>query len=231
MLFPPPPGGRLTSLLRERDIAPYVESVSPALLWTAEDADWVVLGYEAVEAARPANFRPGSTDLHTIVHLVQQIGRIPLPDVAADWRETRWDRFAHDEEEAALFAGDALLYTDIHPNNFLITSGRAWVVDWSWPTRGAAFIDPAILALQLIAAGHTPAGAEAAVAYLPGWKGGAPCAITAFAAAQARMYSAFAARKPGEKWLKALLTAAEEWTAHRRTGSGTTELHVPPPTP
>jgi diaminohydroxyphosphoribosylaminopyrimidine deaminase/5-amino-6-(5-phosphoribosylamino)uracil reductase len=52
------PGGGRDSLLRERDVNPYVREVAPALLWCAEDQTWVVLGFEAVDG-RPTNFVPG----------------------------------------------------------------------------------------------------------------------------------------------------------------------------
>jgi hypothetical protein len=37
--------------------------------------------------------------------------------------------------------GDALLHTDFNPLNILVGPDRVWMIDWAWPTRGAAFID------------------------------------------------------------------------------------------
>ncbi|MCF3134417.1 hypothetical protein [Streptomyces olivochromogenes] len=105
------------------------------------------------------------------------------------------DWFASDSSEAELFRGDSLLYTDINPHNLPVAGRRAWAVDWAWPTRGAGFIDPALLVVQLIAAGHTPAGAEKWASQLPAWHKATPGAINAFTAANMRMYSTFAQRK------------------------------------
>ncbi|MFD1535587.1 hypothetical protein [Nonomuraea guangzhouensis] len=35
--------------------------------------------------------------------------------------------------------------TDYNPLNMLIAEGRALLIDWAWPTRGAGWIDPACL--------------------------------------------------------------------------------------
>jgi hypothetical protein len=91
-----------------------------------------------------------------VADLVDRIGQLPLPDVARDWPETRWDRFAS-EADASLFTGDTLLYTDIHASDILVGTSGVWAVDWAWPTRDAAL---AILVAQLVAAGHPPADAE-----------------------------------------------------------------------
>lgn len=208
------PGGRLKSLLRERRINAYLGHLSPRLLWDVEAEDWVVLGFEVVDG-RSADFAPDSPDLPLVVDAIGEIGRMPLPQIAQDWTETRWDRFASDSSQAELFRGDSLLYTDINPNNFLVVKRRVWAVDWAWPTRGAGFIDPAVLVVQLIAAGHTPEGAEKWADQLPAWRKAAPQAIDAFASANLRLYEAAADRKPDEDWLKAMVAACQAWTDHR----------------
>ncbi|MFH0243494.1 hypothetical protein ACGRHY_13920 [Streptomyces sp. HK10] len=143
-------------------INPAVRSVSPALRWHAENDAWVVLGFDTVEG-RAADFSPGSPALLAVVGLVNRIGELDLPEVAREWPETRWERFTKDESQAALLQGDDLPYTDINPNNMMIGKHTAWAVDWSWPTHGAGFIDPACLVVQLIAAGHSPESAESRV--------------------------------------------------------------------
>lgn len=208
------PGGRRDSLLRERDVNPYVREVSPALLWVAEDETWVVLGFEEVEG-RPSDIVPGSADLGAIVDLVVAVGTLELPDVAQYWLETRWDTYVADAGDAAWFRGDALLHTDINADNVLIGKERAWLVDWAWPTRGAGFIDAACLVLQLVAAGHDPGSAEAWASRCPAWTQADPRAVDAFARANVRMYETFAARKPEESWLEAMAASAREWAAHR----------------
>ncbi|MEV6496915.1 hypothetical protein [Streptomyces prunicolor] len=207
------PGGRRDSLVRERVISEFTRSISPAMLWEVEADSWLVLGYEAVEGRR-ANLKPDSSDLPTVVDLVGRIGELALPDVAAEWAETRWNRFAADPSEAELFRGHSLLHTDINPSNFMIGK-RSWVVDWAWPTRGAGFIDPAILVVQLIASGHSPEEAEAWVADGRVWREASPLAIDAFTAAQVRMHRRLVERNPDESWLKAMLVACQDFADHR----------------
>ncbi|MFB7499492.1 protein kinase [Streptomyces sp. NPDC056161] len=208
------PGGRRKSLIRERQISACLGHISPPLLWDVEDGDWLVLGFDVVDG-RSSDFTPGSPDLPLVVEAVNQISRLPLPQVAQGWTETRWDRFAGFGPEAELFRGNSLLHTDINPSNMMVENGRVRVVDWAWPTRGAAFIDPALLILQLISAGHTPAEAEGWVSELPAWHRADPVAIDAFAAANLRMSVAFSERKPDEDWLKFMVTACRSWTDHR----------------
>ncbi|MFG1857227.1 protein kinase [Actinomadura geliboluensis] len=204
------PGGRRESLVREGLINPHVHPVSPAVHWRSESREWLALGFEAVDG-RHADFAPGSSDLPAVVDVLTRIGALPLPDIAADWHETRWDRYT---DRPDLFQGDALLYTDIHPSNILI-GHRVWAVDWAWPTRGAAFIDPALLVLQLVASGHGPEQAEGWVSDCPAWKGGDPAAIDAFADANASMYTTLADRRPAATWFAAMASAARTWSAYR----------------
>ncbi|MDT0310047.1 hypothetical protein RM780_24280 [Streptomyces sp. DSM 44917] len=208
------PGGRLDSLRREQAINSSVRSVAPALLWAAEDEEWSVLGFEAV-GGRASDFTPESPDLGPIVALLNRIGDLALPDVARPWTETRWDRFTADRTEAELLRGDALLYTDVNEHNLMIDGDRMWAVDWSWPTRGAAFIDPACLVVQLVASGHSPEAAESWAARCGAWERADPRAIDAFAAADTRLHWTRAFRQPGETWLKAMAEAAESWANYR----------------
>ncbi|MEU5795601.1 hypothetical protein ABZ800_19105 [Streptomyces sp. NPDC047813] len=207
-------GGRRDSLIREWEIGAALGHIAPSLLWHVEAEAWLVLGYEVVEG-RSAGFEPGSPDLPLVVDMVARIGRLPLPAFARDWTETRWDRFAATGAEAGLFRGDALLHTDINPGNMLVADRRVWAVDWAWPTRGAGFIDPALVVVQLVAAGHAPASAEEWVTRVPAWRTADPRAVDAFAAASLRMYRERARRRPAEAWLTAMLRAAEAWVSHR----------------
>ncbi|MFJ3494833.1 phosphotransferase [Streptomyces sp. NPDC086091] len=209
-------GGRRDSLIRERLINASLGGIAPPLLWDEMTDDWLVLGFALIDG-RSADFAPASPDLALVVDAIGEIGRLSLPPIAQDWAETRWDRFASDSSEAALFRGDALLHTDINPSNFLVAKGRTWVVDWAWPTKGAAFIDPALLVLQLIAAGHTPASAEEWAERLPAWRTAPSHAIDAFAAANLRMYRAASTRKPDADWLTAMVDACRRWAEHRGT--------------
>ncbi|MGW8387162.1 protein kinase [Streptomyces albidoflavus] len=206
-------GGRRDSLLREIAVAPHLGGLAPALLWGEAGSGWVVGGWAAAEG-RPVDLRPGSADLPVVVDVVRRVGELPLPEVAEDWPEQRWDRFVAPGEEE-LFAGRALLYTDWHPQNFVLGPAGCWLVDWSWPTRGAAFISPALLVVELVAAGHRPAAAQGLLADCPAWSGAPAAAVDAFAAAHALMCRAAADRRPQQPWLAAVADAAECWAAHR----------------
>ncbi|MBB5103037.1 protein kinase [Streptomyces spectabilis] len=206
-------GGRRTSILRERAISGHLQGLSPALRWVAENEAWIVLGFALAEGRR-ADFSPESADLETVTALLVRIGELSLPDVAHDWADKRWDRYTTGEEEAEMFRGNTLLHTDINPSNILIGENAAWVVDWAWPGRGAAFIDPALLVVQLIAAGHVPAAAESWAARCPGWEAADPKAIDAFASATQRMYHQCALNSEAE-WLRAMETAAQSWLTYR----------------
>jgi hypothetical protein len=100
-------------------------------------------------------------------------------------------------------------------SNLLIGEGRSWVVDWSWPTRGAGLIDPAMFVLQLVAAGHTPRDAEAWASRCPAWANADPGAIDAFSVAYVRMNRHRALRRPDESWLGDMAKPAGTWAAHR----------------
>jgi hypothetical protein len=204
------PSPHASSLAREAEINPYVRSVSPALRWRLSEKDWIILAFE-VATGNYADFTPGSPDLRAVVGAVNAIGAIDCPDLARDWRETRWDRFT---DRASMFQGDALLYTDINPDNLLVTDCGVSVVDWSWPTRGAGFIDPACLVVQLIAAGHTPDEAEQWAQHCTAWQSANPEAIDVFAGATVRMYQHFENRDPAP-WRTAMTRAVTTWAVHR----------------
>jgi hypothetical protein len=204
------PSPHTSSLAREAEINPYVRSVSPALRWRLSEHGWIILAFD-VATGNYADFTPGSPDLPAVVDAVNAIGAIECPGLAWDWRETRWDRFT---DEPSMFEGDALLYTDINPDNLLVSNNGVSVVDWSWPTRGAAFIDPACLAVQLIAAGHTPNEAERWAQRCNAWHSARREAIDAFATATVRMYRHFENRDPAP-WRRAMTSAVTAWAVHR----------------
>jgi hypothetical protein len=216
------PGRLVSSLEREAAVNPAVGHLSPALRWQARGNGWLALGFQHAPG-RHASFAPGSPDLPAVARAIERITTTTPPPAAKDWRENRYDRYA--PATAALFAGGTLLHGDINPDNLLIgPDGNVTVVDWSWPTHGAAFIDPACLAVQLIAAGHTPASAEGWAAHCTAFRDADPAALDAFAAAAVRMYQRFEELDP-QPWRKAMTTAATTWAEHRQqapaaTGTG-----------
>ncbi|EMF00737.1 hypothetical protein H340_09660 [Streptomyces mobaraensis NBRC 13819 = DSM 40847] len=210
------PGGRRDSILREWAVNPYVQSLSPRVLWSVvgDDAGWIILGFEVIEG-RDADFEPGSADLPIAVDLLNRAASLAPPSAARNWKEERWDAYVRSEDELAFFRGDALLHTDINPSNVMVGDAGSWLIDWSWPTRGAPFIDPACFVVQLVSAGHSPRSAEGWAARCTAFAHADTKAIDAFAAADLRMHRAIAAQHPQEKWLQALADAAQAWAAHR----------------
>ncbi len=206
------PGRLVSSLEREAAINPALRHISPALRWQARGSGWLALGFQHAPGIH-ASFTPGSPDLPAVTRAIGRIATITLPPVAQDWRESRYDRYANGT--SALLAGGTLLHGDINPDNLLIgPDGDATIVDWSWPTHGAAFIDPACLAVQLIAAGHTPSQAEGWAARCTAWRDADPAAVNAFANATLRMYQRFEQLDP-QPWRKAMTAAAAAWAEHR----------------
>lgn len=137
---------------------------APPLLWLLDD-DWVVLGLEHVEARNPG--RPWrAADLAACLDACETVAAELTPPPAGLELDTFADEFAsfvtswdhvrttqpalpHLEEAAALAAGyaevtagDTVVHTDLRDDNFLIDGdGRAWICDWNWPVRGAAWLD------------------------------------------------------------------------------------------
>jgi len=169
-----------------------------------------------MDRARLRRHRRPVQRLHPRLTRPARITAISLPGIARDWTETRWD--AH-TDDTSLFRGDTLLYTDINPDNLLIGESHTWAVDWAWPTRGAAFIDPAQLVVQLIAAGHTPEAAENWATECTAWSAADPRAIDVFSTANARLWQTRASRPPDLAWLQAMADAARQWTDHRHHAS------------
>lgn len=185
------------TLQAEARINTYLPRASPRLRWQLEVGRWVLLGYQAIRG-RHADYRRGSDDLRLVreaVHEVQCL-RAPL-DMEMGRAEERWAEHAP-EGTAGLFAGDTLLHTDLTPENVLI-SDRAHLVDWSSPTRGAAWIDPALLVVSLVDAGHTVEDADALAGGFASWVTACPRAKAAFAMANARQWES-AATKERTAW-------------------------------
>lgn len=148
---------------------------APRLLWSHDDDDWVVLGIEYVEGSNPS--RPWrQTDLDACLDAIEMATAALTPPPAglalgsfADefaalpsyWQELRdtapsLPGFAEHADGAArlaegfaeVTAGDSVVHTDLRADNFLLDpTGRAWICDWNWPVRGAAWIDTVLLLL------------------------------------------------------------------------------------
>jgi hypothetical protein len=181
------------SQAREIAIAPHLPAASPRLLWHVDAGGWVILGYEAI-AGRQADYTD-SGDLVLVLDALQELQQVTAPDLSEVKRaEQRWAGYA-DQGTADLFAGRSLLHTDFAPHNVMI-DGRAHIIDWAWPTVGAAFIDPHVLAVRLMEAGHSAEDAVHWVQRVPSWREASPSALLAFSTAVVRSWREIADQDP-----------------------------------
>lgn len=197
---------------QERMINPLVRHVSAALKWSAVSDEWNLLGFECVPGNH-ADYSPGSPDIPKVMDALLQLQEIACPDgIYVKQAEQRWAAYAGTPQ---LLAGTSLLHTEWTPGNVLVGE-RAHLVDWAWPTRGAPWIDPACLAVWLIASGHTPRSAESWAARIPSWRSAPASALDEFARVQALMWAGIAADSP-QAWTGNLARAARQWATHRET--------------
>jgi hypothetical protein len=202
---------------REAAVAPLVRAISPALLWHFDEAGWNVLGYEYAPG-RHADYRPGSPDLDGLVQLIEALSRIEVPADPGPLKqaEDRWKSYVDDPGDALIFAGHALTHTDWAPDNVLIAPDRLWLIDWAWPTLGAAWTDPACWLLRLMAAGgHTAPEAERQASRLPAFTAADPAHVDLFARASARLWEEIAHDNQSE-WTRKMAQAAGSWAAFRQ---------------
>ncbi|MEU2393953.1 aminoglycoside phosphotransferase [Streptomyces sp. NPDC007369] len=207
---------RVWTQQREAAINPYVAPLAPRLLWALDDGAWNLLGFENLDGPH-ADYSPGSDDLPLVAEAIIALSHVHAPpEIELKQIEQRLADYVDHPDDAALLRGDTVLHTDWTPDNVLIVEGAARVVDWAWPTRGAAWIDAACWVLWLIAAGHDPAEAELWAAKTPAWSTAPTRALDVFAVAQRRLWDSIAADSPDVSWKQDLAAAANQWTTYRR---------------
>lgn len=212
-----PSGERRTkSQAREIAVAPLVRDISPHLLWHFDQAGWVVLGYEHIEG-RHADYSPGSSDLDGLVSVLRTLGEIDVPDPAPfKLAEDRFKTWVETPDTLKVFSGTTLMHTDWLPDNVLISPSRPYLIDWAWPTLGAAWMDSAFWLVRLIACGHTPQEAEGYAAQVPGYAHADPAHIDLFASANVRMWDEIEREAPRKTfWMLSVAKASREWRDFR----------------
>ncbi|MCF6475744.1 aminoglycoside phosphotransferase [Nonomuraea sp. MG754425] len=193
------------SLAHEAATVAFVPGIAPRLLWRIDAAGWVMLGFEHVEG-RHADYRPGSPDLPLLAHAVTQLGQVPLPEHVSKRVERHYNGLP-------AMSGNHLLHTDLHPANVLVSGDRAVLVDWAWACKGAAWVEPAMLAFRLMAAGHSVEGAEDWGRGLATWQDGT--ALDEFVIANHRSWRRAADLDPLD-WKVRAAGMAHQWSVHRR---------------
>ncbi|WP_214106320.1 phosphotransferase [Acrocarpospora catenulata] len=215
---------------------------APRMTWSARTGGWLVMLFEYIDG-RGADLSPGSPDLPLVLGTVAGMHRIltPCPAAApfvADNVTALLRKGAHmlgpradmvpDQAmyERALdgfdiedLAGETLLHYDLHPGNLRMTDRGVYVIDWSFASRGAAWVDGVMLAPRLIEAGHTPEQAEGILSLLPGWQDAPARAVTALAALWTlfRIYKAEFGPAEAREHRARAATAGRAWVEYRNT--------------
>ncbi|MFE6178804.1 aminoglycoside phosphotransferase [Streptomyces sp. NPDC056464] len=197
---------------READISPYVQDIAPKLYWHAEEDGWSLLGFEYVEG-KHADFTPGSPDLTAVMASMTRLSQVPTPSTELKTMPHRLRSYVDDPAELAWFSGNSLLHTEWNPHNVLMTNREAMLVDWG-ASLGAAWIDPALWLLWLIAHDHSPAQAEAQAAVHPAWEHAPSAGLDALAHAQRRLWDSIADESTDD-WAKPMQRAARAWGEYR----------------
>lgn len=222
---------------------------APALRGTFDDGEWIALVFDEIDGRMPAApWRPDELlrVLQAVAGLSTALTPCPVADVplasealrsnllaftrlATDppgdldgWALRHLDRLA---ELAATTLdhvdGDTLVHCDLRVDNVLLTpDGRVWFVDWPWAFRGAAWIDTAVLLVNVALHGHDP---EPYLAGNPLFAGADPLHVTGLLAGLAGMFAEASRRPdpPGLPTVRAFQGAQEGVTlawVRRRTG-------------
>ncbi|MFC5218845.1 aminoglycoside phosphotransferase [Streptomyces coerulescens] len=208
---------RVWTQRREADVNPYVRDVAPELHWHMEEDGWSLLGFEYVPG-QYADFTPGSPVLPAVIATMARLADVPAPGVELKTMPHRLRTYVDDPADLSWFAGNSLLHTEWNPHNVLVTSNGAQLVDWAWASLGAAWIDPALWLLWLIAFGHTPAQAESEAAAHPAWELTPPAGLDVLAIVQRRLWDSIAHQSPDD-WARPMQRAAQAWAEHRAAKS------------
>lgn len=205
---------RVWTQKREAQISPYVSGIAPHLLWHAEADGWSLLAFQYIEGGH-ADYTPKSADLPAVMASMIRLAEIPLPALELKAMPDRLRTYVDDPADLAWFAGDSLLHTEWNPHNVLMTGEHARFVDWGWASIGAAWIDPALWLLWLIAHGHTCEQAEEAAAAHPAW-GLAPAeGLQVLARVQRRLWDSIA-KASEDDWATPMQEAAHAWEEYLR---------------
>jgi len=199
---------------REATVNPWLPPSCPRLKWRARAGGWDLLGYAPLDG-HPADLTPGSPDLPLTARALEELQNWPCPPVELRRAERRWGGHVQNGDPQ-LLAGETLLHTLLTPDDLLVTARRTHLVGWSQPTRGAAWIDPALLILRLMDAGHTARDADLwARAHFPSWATAPGTAVAVFSEANSRVWQLIAGDDPTEP-NERMARSAREWARYWR---------------
>ncbi|MFE7975128.1 aminoglycoside phosphotransferase [Streptomyces shenzhenensis] len=207
---------RVWTQQREADVNPFTRGLAATLRWQIRRGGWDLLVFEDL-GGRHADYSPGSPDLELVLQAMQNLASATSPaDLDLKTMPQRMSTYVADPADVRFFEGRALLHTDWKPDNVLIVDGQAQLVDWAWASSGAAWIDPALWVIWLIASGHGAGEAESLAALHPAWDITPAHHIDAFAGAQERLWELIAHADRPDEWTHKLHVAARTWAERRR---------------
>ncbi len=175
-----------------------VDGRQPATPWQPSDLGRVLTTLDDVaDALTPALIPvPAITDLYARAFTGwRTLASQPGTSYLDSWTRDHLSQLASLEQDWAAHAdGQTVLHTDRRADNLLLTRDRDMVVDWPHACRGAAFIDPVLLAGSIAADGGPPpnqviAGSRSA-------RAASRDAITAIVCAAAGYFTERALRPP-----------------------------------
>lgn len=180
----------------EARLAPAVRSLAPRLLHHGAASGWRWLLFEHVPG-RSADLSLGSADRDAAARALRRLATLLAPAAATLRVEDRWAHLGAGLD-LGMLAGDRLVHTDLNEGNILVQDdGRAVLLDWACPARGAGWLSAGFLLAQLIDAGTPAADAEAwARRALPGWAAAPTDAVDTFVTVLTRRRAEQAATCP-----------------------------------
>ena len=205
----------IRSLRHEARIDPQMAQYAPRLLWHVEVGGWLLLGFEYM-TGRHADFAPGSPDLHLIANIIEGLQATSCPDSVTRRIERPWSGFLSD---ISALAGESLIHMDLNPKNILVTAERAYVVDWAWACKGAAWAELGIFTTWLLDVGHTPKEADEWLRRFDAWRFADRKSIGILANANAERWRENASRDAPD-WAKLIAHSAEIWQEYRLSQHG-----------
>ncbi|MFI1578696.1 phosphotransferase family protein [Embleya sp. NPDC020630] len=176
-------------LRREAVVSPIVGRFAATLLGEIAVDGWRVLVFEYVDGAH-LDLSPGSDELGVLAETLEDVQTIDPPfGVELPTLAERWEKYLTGDERS-LLVGDALLHTDLVPENLLIRYAgygrRLYLLDWGRAAIGPAWAEYAGLYDRLLVRGHTPESARAWLNRFPVWRHAGRAALCAFVAARQR---------------------------------------------
>lgn len=169
----------------ELRVQSFLPAIAPRLLWHAEAGGYLLMAFNYVEG-RPAVLAPGSPDLPLIAAALSDLSHFTCPDLPVLPVEKRLAAFAEDPATLTLIGGNNLVHTDLTAENFIIGE-QLRIIDWAWPSTGAAWLDTASMVARLIQADHHPQRAEEWARSIPAWRSAPRVAVTAYAEIRAAL--------------------------------------------